>query len=231
MLRITSLVLAPAILLTALFGTAAAGETLDKTKVCSNKPFANTINLKLTWIKIQGGNSFLFREADIYNVWENRIGFGIDTVIGSGNFFEVRPYATFTNGKVPLTLIVGYDADSTGGRYIEYGAFYPHNIGPLNVSAGLVNFSAVSPEARDYLDGSLSVTTFFNTTDSAGIDLEETHRWDGKADTLFAGPVLHSRIGPYILTTRFQLERRLSPLSGRDGYIAFVGLRIPFIAR
>jgi hypothetical protein len=230
MLRRTGLVIAPAILVAALFGTGIAGEGIEKNMVCSEKPFANTISLKFTWIKLQGGNSFFFREADIYNVWEKRIGFGIDTAIGSGDFFDVRPYATFSFGRAPVTLIAGYDAVSTGARFVEYGGFYPRKIGPVNIVAGLVNFSAVSPEARDYLDGVVSITTPLSETHSAGVDLEETHRWDGKADNLFAGPVLHSRIGAFILTTRFQLERHLSPGPGKDNYIAFVGLRIPFNA-
>jgi hypothetical protein len=229
MLRITSLFIVQAILLTALFNTSVAVEVPDQQRVCCEKPFDNTINLKHTWIKIEG-STFFVSEADIFTVWKKRIGFGIDTAIGSGNFYDVRPYATFSYGRVPLTWIVGFDAVGNGGRYVEYGVFYPQKIGKMNAVAGIVNFNAVSSEARDYLDGLVSVTTPLGMNYSAGVDLEVTHRWNGKADTLFAGPVLNSKIGTSVLRTRFQIERHWSPGSRIDGYIAFISLRIPFNA-
>lgn len=228
--RTSSLMIAPAILLMFLFRTAAYGEAPEKNVVCRDKPFANTINVKFTWVKVEGGNTFLFREADIYNVWEKRIGFGVDSVVGSGNFFEVRPYATFSNGRDPLTLIVGYDADSTGARFAEYGVLSQQNIGPLTVFPALVNFSAVSRGGGDYLEGSVIAITRLSTNHSAGVDLEEIHHWDGKADNLFAGPILISKISALSLTTRLQVERHLSSGSRGDNYIAFIGLRIPFDA-
>ena len=230
MLRKTSLVISLAILLTFLIKTSAAVEVPEQKRVCCEKPFDNSINLKHTWVKIEGDGTFFVSEVDIYTIWEKRIGIGIDTAVGSGHFYDVRPYATFSYGRVPLTWIVGFDVAGNGGRYAEYGAFYPLKIGPMNAVAGIVNFSALSTNASDYLDGLISMTVPLGTHYSAGVDLEETHRWNGKADTLFAGPVLNSRIGTLILRTRFQIERQWSPGSRIDGYITFISLRIPFNA-
>jgi hypothetical protein len=227
MLRIAGLVIALVLTLTFFSGTTAVCQVLAKNLACSEKPFDNTIYLKLTWYEVPGGGSLFVREADIYNVWERRFGFGIDSAIGSGDFFDVKPYVTFSNGTMPLTFIVGYDAASNGARYLEYGAFSPKKIGSLTAFAGLVNFSAVSPEARDYLDGVVSVAMPLNATYSAGLDLEVTHRWDGRGDSLLAGPALSAKIGALVLKTKFQVERHWPPGPGSDTYITFVGLRIP----
>ena len=61
MIRSTSLAIAAAILLLALFATTVAGEGIEKGLVCNQQPIANTINLKFTWIKVQGGNLFFFQ--------------------------------------------------------------------------------------------------------------------------------------------------------------------------
>lgn len=211
------------------FRAPAYGEDLEKSKFCDQKTFANSINLKFIWIKTLSHNSLFAEEADIYNVWEKRIGFGIDTTLASGNFFDVRPYATFSNGQLPAIFLVGYEAASTGARFVDYGMWYTLKARALDILLGAVNFSAVSPEARDYLDSFAGMTAPLGAY-SVGIDLEEIHRWNGKADTLFVGPALHSKIGVLTLTTRLLLEKRLSPGPGKDGYEASVGLRIPFDA-
>ncbi|HSB34621.1 MAG TPA: hypothetical protein VLG39_09210 [Nitrospirota bacterium] len=62
----------------------ASGEDLEKSRFCDQKTFANSINLKFIWIKTLSHNSLFAEEADIYNVWKKRIGFGIDTTLASG---------------------------------------------------------------------------------------------------------------------------------------------------
>jgi hypothetical protein len=212
-----------------LAGAGIAAQEDSRQEACGDRHFANSLSLKLTYVEV-GSRSDVVQEADAYAVWKDRVGFGIDTAVARGSFFEVKPYFTLSGGKLPLSLLLSYDANSGGARHAGYGGWYAPTVGRLHPLLEAVNYTALSREGRDYLDVVVAVNTPVGKTGFAGLEAEGTHRWNREADAFFVGPTLHSKVGSLTLTTKILYERHFVRGATLDGYSAFLALKIPFQA-
>lgn len=218
-----------ALILTFFATTAFAEDAAEKGH--GEKSFANSINLHFDWINVPAKGNFFNEGADIYTLWKKKVGIGIDaTASSSSSFFDIRPYLTVTNWKLPISAIIGYNAVSTGAQYVDYGIWYTPKIGQVNVFADIRNFSAVSSKANDYLDAFVDLTIPVNDRFSVGIDIEEIHQWNGKSDNLYIGPVIYTKLGTTTLMVRGELEKHWSPGSKQDGFNVRIAYKIPFAA-
>lgn len=180
------------------------------------------------YIELGSAGTFTAVGADAYLLWKHKAGFGLDAKTGTSGFYDIRPYLTLSVGASPLSAIIGYDTVSTGADYLDYGVRYAPSFGQWNFFTDIRNFSAVSSEAKDYLDAFFELTTPISKTLSAGIVTEIIHQWNGDSDMLLIGPIVYKKIGSMTLMLRGEFENNHSPTDSKDGINIRIGINIPF---